>query len=293
MYGCEYIPKLDIKEDYMFKKVFGDRDDNPILISFLNAVLNNNPLITNVKMLNSELIRDIPDAKTVILDIQAKTNDGTYIDVELQRSYASDLLNRMLLYGAKQFCTHATKGRKSLDTEPKVISIWILDCLVKGLEEFNDEIPEGNLTYLGKKDVNRRVITPNFRIIPIELPKLKNYKKITPELMSWLNFFKRSEVVSVPMEMEKIHEAYEKMKSIGGDKVYLDYLEAREKYEIDAQAKKRDAENKLKEEAIAKGKVEGERNAKIETAKNLLNMGLSIEQISSATGLTVTEIENI
>ena len=76
-------------------------------------------------------------------------------------------------------------------------------------------------------------------------------------------------------------------------KRYTKHIEAREKYEIDAQAKKRDAENKLKEEAIAKGKVEGERNAKIETAKNLLNMGLSIEQISSATGLTVTEIENI
>ena len=70
-YGYDLVPKLDIKEDYMFKKVFGDRDDNPILISLLNAVLNKQPLITNVKMLNSELIRDIPDTKTVILDIQS------------------------------------------------------------------------------------------------------------------------------------------------------------------------------------------------------------------------------
>lgn len=291
MYGYGYEPKLDIKEDYMFKKVFGDRDDNPILISFLNAVLNNNPLITNVKMLNSELIRDIPDAKTVILDIQAKTNDGTFIDIELQRSYASDLLNRMLLYGAKQFCKHSMKGKNtpSLDVEPKVISIWILDCLVKGLEEFNDEIPEGNFVYLGNKDINRKVITPNFKIIPIELPKLKNYKEITPELMSWLRFFKKSENVNTPVEIEEIKEAYDKMRSIGGDKVYLDYLEAKEKYERDELAIKRDADNKLRDECRAEGKYA----QAVETAKKMLSKGSDIDFVSECTGLTIEEIKKL
>ena len=42
---------------------------------------------------------------------------------------------------------------------------------------------------------------------------------------------------------------------------------------------------------IEKGKAEGEKKAKIETARNLIKIGLSVEQISLATGLSVEEIE--
>ncbi len=44
-----------------------------------------------------------------------------------------------------------------------------------------------------------------------------------------------------------------------------------------------------------KAKNEGEQQAKIETAKNLLSMNLSIENISKATGLsldTINELKN-
>ena len=68
----------------------------------------------------------------------------------------------------------------------------------------------------------------------------------------------------------------------------IDY--AREKGE----AKGRDeglAEGLSKGEA--KGLAKGEKIAKIETAKNLLNMGLSITRIALATGLTEKDIENL
>ena len=299
--SIEYEIKLDIKEDYMFKKVFGDRDDNPILISFLNAVLNKSPLITSVKMLNTELARDFPDTKTVILDIQAQLEDGTYLDIELQKSYAVDLLNRFLLYGAKQLCKHTVKGKNSLplSEEPKIISIWILDCKVKGLEVFQEDLPIGNFCYTTDRDPLKKVITPNFTIITIELHKIKKYKNITPELISWLQFFKYSQDVSNPIEIEEIHEAYEKMKSIGGDKGYINYLEAREKYEINKHSEINTAKEagiaegleKGKEEGKKEGLAEGERKKAIETAKNLLTIGLTIEQISKATGLIIDEVK--
>ena len=299
----EYEIKLDIKEDYMFKKVFGDRDDNPILISFLNAVLNKKPLITSVKMLNTELARDFPDTKTVILDIQAQLKDGTYVDIELQKSYAVDLLNRFLLYAAKQLCKHTSKWKNvpPLNEEPKIISIWILDCRVKELEVFPEDLPIGNFCYATERDPLKKVITPNFTIIPIELPKIKKYKNVNPELMSWLQFFKYSQDVSNPIEIEEIHEAYEKMRSIGGDKGYINYLEAREKYEINkyseiATAKEAGIAEGL-EKGLQQGKkeglAEGEYNAKIETAKNLLTMGLSIEQISQATLLSLDIVKSL
>ena len=293
--SIEYEIKLDIKEDYMFKKVFGDRDDNPILISFLNAVLNKKPLITSVKMLNTELARDFSDTKTVVLDIQAQLQDGTYLDIELQKSYAVDLLNRFLLYGAKQLCKHTSKGKDAppLNKEPKVISIWILDCKVKGLEIFQEDLPIGNFCYTTDRDPLKKVITPNFTIIPIELPKIKKYKNITPELISWLQFFKSSQDVSNPIEIEEIHEAYEKMKSIGGNKVYINYLEAREKYERDRYSELYCA----REEGIKEGKKEGIQEGKIEEQKQIaLNMktqGLDDEFIAKCLNVSINELQKL
>ena len=44
-------------------------------------------------------------------------------------------------------------------------------------------------------------------------------------------------------------------------------------------------------EGISQGISQGAEQAKIETAKNLFSMSLSIEQIAKATGLSVEEIQ--
>ena len=46
-------------------------------------------------------------------------------------------------------------------------------------------------------------------------------------------------------------------------------------------------------EGEARGRSEGSRQAKLETAKNLLQFGLSREKIAQATGLTQAEVEAI
>ena len=48
-----------------------------------------------------------------------------------------------------------------------------------------------------------------------------------------------------------------------------------------------------RQEAYEDGMEQGSQQAKIETAKNLLSMALSIENIAKATGLSVEEIKSI
>ena len=48
---------------------------------------------------------------------------------------------------------------------------------------------------------------------------------------------------------------------------------------------------KGKEEGLAEGLEKGEHNAKIETAKNMLQEGLSIDVVAKCTGLSVDEIK--
>ena len=69
-------------------------------------------------------------------------------------------------------------------------------------------------------------------------------------------------------------------------------------------AKKRASENGFEGEAadafvsafvenFKKGYAEGEKKAKIETARSLLSMGLTVEQIAQATKSSITEIEKL
>ena len=44
---------------------------------------------------------------------------------------------------------------------------------------------------------------------------------------------------------------------------------------------------------LAEGKVRGSRQKALETARNLLVIGLSIENIAKATGLTIQEVETL
>ena len=65
---------------------------------------------------------------------------------------------------------------------------------------------------------------------------------------------------------------------------------ARNKIAISREEERQQGKEEGLAEGLEKGKEEGEHNAKIETAKNLLSMGLSVDQISKATGLSIKDI---
>lgn len=61
-------------------------------------------------------------------------------------------------------------------------------------------------------------------------------------------------------------------------------------FEMDA---RRDGIQQGIQQGKSLGIAEGSRQAKLETAKNLLNFGLSIENIAQATGLTMQDVERL
>ena len=54
-----------------------------------------------------------------------------------------------------------------------------------------------------------------------------------------------------------------------------------------------ESERKGLERGKSLGLAEGSRQAKLETARNLLQFGLSVENIAQATGLSQVEVANI
>ena len=151
-----------ILNDYVFKQVFGQEDDNPLLIAFLNAMLDGDLIVKSVKILNTELPRTSETSKNILLDVQAQVDNGTYVDIEVQQGYTKDLLYRMAVYGARMISKYSKKGAPFDST--KCIAIWLLNCNMPSFKMFNNDRIQGEIHF---KSLERNELS-----LPVDLLKI-------------------------------------------------------------------------------------------------------------------------
>ncbi len=77
------IKLLNIKTDYVFKRVFGHIGNEDITKNFLSCILRQE--VSNIELeKNTILEKDLIDDKIGILDIKAEINNNTNVDIEMQ-----------------------------------------------------------------------------------------------------------------------------------------------------------------------------------------------------------------
>ena len=304
-----------ILNDYVFKQVFGQENDNPILISFLNAMLDGDINIKHVTILNSEIPRLSEMGRTILLDVQAQTDDGTYIDIEVQNGYREDLIDRMFIYGTNMVSKYSEKATRFDSTI--CIAIWILNCRVKEFNHFGNDPIIGEFVFRSKLDSSKYLPLKELKIYPIELKKGLDVLNLSPKKQTWINFLMTSDNSSNPVEIKEVHEAYDKVKDTTASKKYKTYIEAVEKAEklrlqellsakeeaIKAGVQKgikqgikqgiNQGKREGKEEGLKQGKEEGKQEKAKEMARNMLKKGFDITVISEISGLTIEEIESL
>ena len=75
---------LTLKNDYLFKLLLGSEENKACLQDFLECVLDMpTGIITDLELLDKELIKDAISDKTGILDVKLRLKDGTTIDIEI------------------------------------------------------------------------------------------------------------------------------------------------------------------------------------------------------------------
>ena len=111
----------------------------------------------------------------------------------------------------------------------------------------------------------------------------------------WAYYFKYAPETT-PEELEMvigqdsvIKRAYEELDRFYWKEEELFAYEDALKKDMDYEA----SMDKKFDEGMKKGKVEGEREALIKVARNMLKQGLSIQNIASATGLSAKEVKKI
>jgi predicted transposase/invertase (TIGR01784 family) len=131
----------------------------------------------------------------------------------------------------------------------------------------------------------------------------------------WMFFLKNPELIPEEFitKVPEVHEALEELKVMSMDDEFRAAYRAHIKAKNDQTSREANAEARGKAEGIAEGisvgkaegkaegmaegmavgKAEGIAEGKRETALTLLSMGLSVEQIATATNLSIREIESL
>ncbi len=308
---------MSLKTDIVFKRVFGLESHKRVLVCLLNAILNGKPYIKSVEFDRTELVSDREDGKTVRLDIAATTDSGVSINIEMQcKNTLDNIIDRADFYDAKWQKESIDKG-ESYSSIPDRILIWITDFTATPRKYCVNEVVQ---MYKANDLEPVEIASEKMRKFIIELTKIEMIPKsyVSDMFSIWMQFIKDPE--SIPPEFLKIpevREAMEELQFVSQDKKLRAEYEARlkeisdfnagianarkeerekaekEKKELVEKAEKREKQLIEKAEKKEKQLIEKAQAEKIETAKKLLKMGLSADQVVEATGLLLGEVKKL
>jgi len=291
---------INPKIEFAFKKIFGSNESQPILISFLNAMIyDGNPTIADLEIIDPYLASRVQYLKDSYLDVKARLAGGATVIIEMQVLNVESFAKRVVYNTAKTYSTQLIRGEGYFKLKP-VIALTITD-----FEMFdNDREVISHFVFKEKKRLFDYV-DPEIELIFIELPKFnKQLDELETLTDKWVYFMKNApslEVVPQTMEtVSEIQQAFAIANETNLNPEELADLEARERYILDQQGILR----KGIEEGLAQGREQGReegreeglalgmREKALEIARQLLNV-LDNQTLSQTTGLSVEDIQNL
>ena len=274
--------------DYVFKRIFGQKKNSDILKDLLQAILPNWNIKNVEPRQEVQLETDFITDKVCRLDILATLDDGTKVDIEMQMRNYNDIEARSLFYTTREYHQSLENGQDYIEI-PKSIGIWISNFNV-----FNDEGPFHEIVRL-RRDYENQIFTDKIEMHYLQLPKFKQKcKRISNKLEEWLTFISFENMEELKMiENEKVKKAEEELEYLSGDEAERRIAYLRETAEIDRKFAMTAARDQGREEGRAEGKSEGRAEGMVDVAKKMLAEKMDINLIIKITGLTKEEIEKL
>jgi predicted transposase/invertase (TIGR01784 family) len=260
------LPTVDIA----FKKVFGEEKNKPVLIHFLNSILNRavNPIV-DLKFANTEIPPETLSDKLSRLDVLVQTSKKETINIEIQVKDAGNMVDRSMYYASRLIANSLSSGQ-SYDKLPRFIMINLL-----GYNAFADERSHRIITL--SDTVTHVRYTDMLELHFLELQKYK--PSISNLEEAWVLFLKdpNSDLLLKPETPKEFATAREILLMLEGDKEFTAQYIQREK----------DVRDQISAISTAEMKV------RIDTAKKMMLASIPTEQIMTFTGLTAEQIDSL
>ena len=307
-----------IRFDWAMKHMLRDKANFGILEGFISVLLNEEVKI--VELLESEANQDSDSDKFNRVDIKAKNSKGHIIIVEVQLTRQLYYLQRILYGTCKAITEHINIGDK-YDQVKKVYSISLLYC---DYGQGDDYVYHGQTRFKGIHTGNDLLVnTKEEGVIVQHLPRevfpeyylvrVNVYDKI-PEspLDEWMTYLKTGKVkedtrtpglqevkkklqyLSMSPKERQAYDAHMDNIMVQNDVLDTAHDEGYEEgYEEGREEGRAEGRAEGREEGRAEGREEGREEAFISVAKKMKEMGLNLDAISAATGMSLQSLRNL
>ena len=278
---------LNLLTDFGFHRIFGTESSKSFLISFLNEIIKEEGLITEIIYLPTKQHGFTEKERKAVFDIFCKNDKGEYFIVEMQRAKQPYFRDRSLYYASLPIQKQAPRGVWDFELKA-VYVVAVLNFVI--FKEFKDDkdyvVEQVSL-------IRERTKTPfsqKIKLIFVELPKFKKTEKeLKTNFDIWLYSLKNMHSLKerpATVQGEIFEELYqivetnnlteEEMKEY--KKSVLEYRDVRDSIIL--------AREEALEEGIQKGIRKGRKEEKISFLQKCLQKNLPVEDIVFLTGFS-------
>ena len=317
--------------DIGFKIIFGQPASKELLITLLNELLAGEHHIEDLTFIDKEDNSDNVNDRGIIFDLYCLTSSGEYIIVEMQNRWHSNFLDRTLYYVCRAISRLIERPVTDEVDLPASWNDAVTDTVSEAPSRYGDRyklstvygiflmnFKETKLEPKFRTDAvvadreNGRVVNPHFRQIFLQFPyftkrleecetlydkliyALKNMNEWNrmPDALKEQVFKHLERLAAVANLSEANRVAYDK----AVDRYYVNRI-----YEEDMQDRVENAMREGREKGMREGREKGMREGmkegvakgKLEDAQNLKHLGVSMDIIAKATGLSMEDIEKL
>ena len=284
---------LDLTCDWAFKYLFQNHPE--LLVRLLNDILQED--ITSIEFWNTELAEVSPQDKRILFDLLCRTPDGTIL-VEMQKASRSDQCDRLLYYGSRLVTRQVKRGDEKYALSPvKVI------CIMNYEDNHPNSPTEKILYHYRLLEVETaEPFGDRMSFYLLELPRIMRYTdEYDSPVAAWCRIFRNFSIFAKSRsERDAEFNRLERAMRVSGlddkeiDNYFSDMMtekEMRPYIEGAEQQGYRKGFEAGAEQGRAEGVEKGIEKGIEKVAKSLLSLGVPVEQIGIATGLSLERIE--
>lgn len=288
--GDEPMPSNYIRFDWAMKRLLRNKANFAVLEGLLTTLLGETILIQ--KLLESESNQEDEFDKYNRVDMLAENSKGELILIEVQNNNEYAYFQRML-FGASKLVTEYINRGEGYDQVRKVYSVNIVyfslgcgkDLVYHGKTEFRG-IHQGDILELTPFQKQTFKVDSVSQLYPeYYILKVNDFNQVAKSpLEEWIYYLNTGDIPDTATA-PGLNEARQRLK-----------LDRMTKEELSAYYRHLDNIVILRDNIFterAEGRAEGEREARIQIARNLKKAGIPVEVIVKSSGLTVDEVKKI
>ena len=288
--GDEPMPSNYIRFDWAMKRLLRNKANFAVLEGLLTTLLGETILIQ--KLLESESNQEDEFDKYNRVDMLAENSKGELLLIEVQNNNEYAYFQRML-FGASKLVTEYINRGEGYDQVRKVYSVNIVyfslgcgkDLVYHGKTEFRG-IHQGDILELTPFQKQTFKVDSVSQLYPeYYILKVNDFNQVAKSpLEEWIYYLNTGDIPDTATA-PGLNEARQRLK-----------LDRMTKEELNAYYRHLDNIVILRDNIFterAEGRAEGEREARIQIARNLKKAGIPVEVIVKSSGLTVDEVKKI